>query len=665
MHVSAGAPCPPCPFPAFRAAWPLVGSYRVVAVLGSGGYGLVYRAEGPDGTEYALKLLKPRVDPSAARRLLREARAVALLRHPRLVHCHDVGIELGHPYLVLEYLPGGEVTVLRRRYPQGIPREVLLTVALDAAEGLAALHAVGMCHRDVKPANLLFDAEGRIRLADFGLVASDSDEQLSGGTVVGTPDYMAPELFRGAGPSPQADLYSLGATLYHLACGHPPHDAEDLKELARQVVNEPFPDPCVRAPWLDRDVGDLIRRLGAKDGGERYTSARALIEDLERLLRHSQPLHGLQAARADIAPAWSAYVYHDGEADEDLFHELRRHLHQEMRPVEISALGTALQAGQPLLVVYDAWRWSEAVAAWTRWLAQQAPQATLVVLARQASEVQAQALRHDGLATVIVPHDDRPAHIVERIVSAISTATEHRLAQPGVPPPPALVDIALTRVIVLGNRVDCGDRHDAERYARSCAALAAQLHGERQFYARALALAMMRCLQDARVDDRERLRRLLARAAHLLECTHRGSDLRWEHLDVLIVDDDAATTLSLTAMLQRHGARCRVAHDAEAALAEAARRLPQAVVSDIAMPERNGFEFVERLRALPEGRCCPVLFVTGFAGLADFLGQAPRAGCDVVGKPVRGGELWLRLLVLLGEARLPRCALAAQALQPA
>ncbi|MCS6969568.1 MAG: protein kinase, partial [Planctomycetes bacterium] len=133
----------------------------MLATLGSGGYGLVYRAEGADGTPYAIKLLRPRMDPSAARRLLWEARVLALLRHPRLVHCHDVGIELGHPYIVLEYLPGGEVTVLRQRYPQGIPREILLHVALDAAEGLAALHAAGLCHRDVKPANLLFDHEGR------------------------------------------------------------------------------------------------------------------------------------------------------------------------------------------------------------------------------------------------------------------------------------------------------------------------------------------------------------------------------------------------------------------------------------------------------------------------------------------------------------------------
>ncbi|MCS6970707.1 MAG: serine/threonine-protein kinase, partial [Planctomycetes bacterium] len=538
-----------------------------------------------------------------------------------------------------------------------------LHVALDAAEGLAALHAAGLCHRDVKPANLLFDHEGRIRLADFGLaVEEQQDEELRPRAVAGTPCYMAPELFRGAIASPQTDLYGLGATLYHLVTGWPPHDAPDQEQLIYAIVNHPFPDPRAHAPWLDDDVAELILRLGAKRCEERYASARELCEDIERQLRRSPPLHDPQtrAVVARIAPAWSAYVYHDGEGDEGLYEELRRLLHREMRPVEISHLATTLGAGQPNLIVYDVHHDSDSAVAWTRWMLQQAPSAIIVVILRRRSLAVLSALQALPVR-IIVPQDSDPASIVSLVFSAVSTSTEGESLRPGFPPLPAITDVVLTRVVVLANRVDCGDAIDAERFVRSCAGLAGQLAGGRQFFARQLVVAMMRCVQQAPPEARERIRQLLARAARLLEWTHRGCDLWWERLEILVIDADPAAAMAVASQLQRFGVSARLAPSAEEALRLAAERLPQLVITDIAALH-GSIELIGRLRRLPGAARLPILFLTGIVGFEEFFQRAAHQHCDIVATPAAAGELWLRCLVLLGEARWARLALSSQAL---
>ncbi|MCS6970056.1 MAG: serine/threonine-protein kinase, partial [Planctomycetes bacterium] len=539
-----------------------------------------------------------------------------------------------------------------------------LHVALDAAEGLAALHAAGLCHRDVKPANLLFDHEGRIRLADFGLAVDEQqDEEIRPRAVAGTPCYMAPELFRGAIASPQTDLYGLGATLYHLVTGWPPHDAPDLEQLIYAIVNHPFPDPRAHAPWLDDDVAELILRLGAKRCQQRYATAQEVCEDTARLLRRSPPLHGLQTAGrgAAIAPAWSAYVYHDGEGDEALLAELRWQLQMELRPVEVGSLATATGATQPELIIYDVGHDRDSAVAWTQWMIRHIPHAKVVVILRRATPTILAALQATA-ARIVAQPEPLPSAIVEGVYSAISTASDlgaQPWRRPGFPPLPSVVEMALTRVVVLANRVDCGDPADAGRFARSCAALAGQLSGERQFYAQQLTLGMMHAVQDAKPEARERLRQALVRAARLLERTHRGCDLHWQRLDVLVVDDDACATLTVASLLQRHGASCRVAHGAEEGLRLAAQRMPQVVICDVAMPDCNGFQFTERLRHQPGGADCPVVFLTGMAGLVDFVSHPAQPHCEFIAKPVRSSELWLSCLTLLGEARWPRLALSA------
>jgi CheY-like chemotaxis protein len=580
-----------------------------------------------------------------------------MLRHPRLVQCLDAGVELGHPFLVLEFIPGGEVLAMRRRYPDGLPREVLLGIAADAADGLRALHAAGMCHRDVKPANLLIDADGRIRLADFGLIALDAGDQFANASAVGTPNYMAPEVLGGAGAGRQADIYGLGATLYHLVTGVPPHDADTIDALIHAVLHKPFPDPREAAAWLDEDVGAVIARMGEKLPGRRYASIDEVADDLERLSRRSQPINAMLAAGGEApAPAWSAYIHHEGAPDRDLAEHLADLLPDELRPVEIRALPGALGAGHPLLAIYDAGTWSDAVIAWAVWISRQTPGAGLVVLVRRADADDLQRLR-EAVRCLAIPCDGlRLAEIGERVVGHLSTASEGPARPPGVPVQPAFADVALTRTVVLANRLDCADPQDVERYARACAGLASQLHGDRQVFARNLALAMSRYVRESADCDRENVRRLLARASRMLERSHRGLDLRWKRLEAVVVDDHPVGCLAIAAALRRHGVDCRTCNGAEAALAEVSRSVPHILISDVAMPERNGFQLMEDMRRMLAGSSCPVLFVTGVDGLAGFLAGSSRPDCDIMAKPARSGEILLRSLLLIGETHLGRTA---------
>jgi DNA-binding response OmpR family regulator len=135
----------------------------------------------------------------------------------------------------------------------------------------------------------------------------------------------------------------------------------------------------------------------------------------------------------------------------------------------------------------------------------------------------------------------------------------------------------------------------------------------------------------------------------MLERSHRGLDLRWKRLEAVVVDDHPVGCLAIAAALRRHGVDCRTCNGAEAALAEVSRSVPHILISDVAMPERNGFQLMEDMRRMLAGSSCPVLFVTGVDGLAGFL-------ADIMAKPARSGEILLRSLLLIGETHLGRTA---------
>ncbi|WP_448631270.1 serine/threonine-protein kinase [Cellulomonas soli] len=218
-----------------------IGGYTVVAPLGSGGMGTVYRAVDGGGTTVALKLLHPHVgaDPVARDRLRREVQALQRLRHPAVAAVLDAEADSTEAFLVTELVPGDSLDVhVRRRGPLG--PEALLELARGLLGALDAVHGAGVVHRDLKPANVMITPDGPV-LIDFGIAQASGDTQVtSTGFVVGTPGYLAPELLDGADPTPASDLWGWAAVLVFAATGRPPFGTGPLEGvLARAHSGAP------------------------------------------------------------------------------------------------------------------------------------------------------------------------------------------------------------------------------------------------------------------------------------------------------------------------------------------------------------------------------------------------------------------------------------------
>jgi serine/threonine-protein kinase len=275
--------------PAREPAFPVPGweRYEPLRFLGQGGMGQVFLARDPRlRREVALKFVRGD-DAALTRRFLSEARAQARVEHERVCQVYEVGEVQGRPFIAMQYVEGQPLHQLARE----LTLEQKLLVLRDAAEGVHAAHRAGLIHRDLKPSNILVERteDGRLEpyVMDFGL-ARDWREQstTATGDVLGTPHYMAPEQARGEVEAldRRCDVYSLGATLYHLLTGEPPiPGANGLEVLSLISTHEPRP-PRALAPHLPVDVEAIVLKCLEKERSARYDSARALAEDLERFL---------------------------------------------------------------------------------------------------------------------------------------------------------------------------------------------------------------------------------------------------------------------------------------------------------------------------------------------------------------------------------------------
>ncbi|MEU5788511.1 protein kinase [Micromonospora purpureochromogenes] len=266
----------------------LDGRYQSEELLGSGGMGEVWR--GRDlrlDRPVAIKVLSVAglEEPMAAERFDREARAAARLTHPHIVGVYDFGTEGDDSYLVMELVEGRTVSALIHDGP--LPVEQAVSIAAQACDGIAAAHAAGVVHRDVKPGNLIVTPSGTVKICDFGIArlsATAGQNTLTGpATKLGTSSYMAPEQALGRPVDPRTDLYSLGCTLYAMLAGAPPFSGDPLSVL-HQHVNDP------PAPLRDRrrDVpvalDALMSELLAKDPAARPTNAREVRDRLAALM---------------------------------------------------------------------------------------------------------------------------------------------------------------------------------------------------------------------------------------------------------------------------------------------------------------------------------------------------------------------------------------------
>ncbi|HST64193.1 MAG TPA: serine/threonine-protein kinase [Mycobacteriales bacterium] len=241
----------------------LAGRYRIAELAGRGMTGRVRRAHDELLTrDVAVKQL-----PSRPPQRMSEARIAARVRHPGVAAVHDVIEHDGSSWMVMDYHPGGTLAGLLR-HGRRLPPSLTAALGLQLVAALEAVHAAGIVHCDVKPANLLLGADGRLVLVDFGIAEGSDigpvDPSRAEGFLIGSPPYLAPELVRGEAPRPAADVWSLGATLYLAVEGRLPFCGDDPAETLTAVLNEPPPVPCRAGP-----LGPLLARLLAKDPADR------------------------------------------------------------------------------------------------------------------------------------------------------------------------------------------------------------------------------------------------------------------------------------------------------------------------------------------------------------------------------------------------------------
>ncbi|WP_258049143.1 MFS transporter [Pseudomonas aeruginosa] len=243
--------------------------------LGEGAMATVYLATQRSlQRKVALKVMAAALaaDPSFAERFLREGRTLARLSHPNTVTIHDIGNVGSCYYMAMEYLPNG---TLKERIQQGLDPELGLVYVRQVAAALGYAHSQGLVHRDVKPANILFRADGTAVLSDFGIAKSieDNTQFTQVGFAVGTPSYMSPEQARGQEIDGRADLYALGVVLYEILTGKLPYNGKDSLSTALAHLTEPLPE----LPIEQGRYQDILRQLLAKDPAERFPTAGALI----------------------------------------------------------------------------------------------------------------------------------------------------------------------------------------------------------------------------------------------------------------------------------------------------------------------------------------------------------------------------------------------------
>ncbi|QQD27736.1 protein kinase [Pseudomonas simiae] len=259
----------------------VIPGYDIEGEIGEGAMASVYLATQRSlERKVALKVMAAALaaDPSFCERFLREGKTLARLSHPHTVTIHDIGNVGELYYMAMEYLPNG---TLKERIAAGMTPEQGVTLIRQIASALGYAHAQGLVHRDVKPANILFRADGTAVLSDFGIAKSldDRTQFTQAGFAVGTPSYMSPEQARGQEIDGRADLYALGVVLYEILVGKLPYTGTDALSTALAHLTEPLPE----LPVHHGRYQDVLRKLLAKDPAERFPDAAALLQALDNL----------------------------------------------------------------------------------------------------------------------------------------------------------------------------------------------------------------------------------------------------------------------------------------------------------------------------------------------------------------------------------------------
>jgi len=266
-----------------------IADYAVVAKLGKGGMGWVFKGIHIEtGKEVAIKILPPEMarDEKFVTRFLREAQAATVLRHKNIVRVYEAGQFQSIYYIALEFIDGETVAHAMER-EKTIPLRQSLDIVYQVAEGLAYAHQRGIVHRDIKPANIMITKDGVAKIMDMGLAKWTRSERFHDptrpGFTVGSPAYMSPEqVVEPENLDGRTDIYSLGATLFHMLTGRPPHLGKDAQDVMVKIVKKEVKYPEEMPDMVRR----LLRKMLAKRRSERFRNADALIKALTQVMRH-------------------------------------------------------------------------------------------------------------------------------------------------------------------------------------------------------------------------------------------------------------------------------------------------------------------------------------------------------------------------------------------
>ncbi len=269
----------------------LANRYEIRQQLGSGGMGVVYRAFDRELKEtIAIKTLKPELlgDPVLLERFKQEIRLARRISHPNVVRTHDLGEDAGTYFITMEFVEGTSLDELLKRRG-ALPLSVTLTIGRQLLRALDVAHHQGVVHRDIKPPNLVVDAQGFLKVMDFGIARLVEGRGPGGaaltaeGSIIGTPEYMAPEQLMGQPVDGRADLYATGAVLFECATGRHLIEGTTFATLLLKQVQEPAPDPRTLVPGLPKSFSTVILTALQKRPEDRYASAETFREALDRI----------------------------------------------------------------------------------------------------------------------------------------------------------------------------------------------------------------------------------------------------------------------------------------------------------------------------------------------------------------------------------------------
>jgi len=301
------------------------GRYKLLSAAGSGGMGIVFKAEDKKlRRTVALKFLPAEIsaDPQAKMRFLREAQAAAGLDHPNICPVYEIDETGGELFLTMAFIEGRSI---RERIEEGpLPLVEVLSISVQVAEGLKAAHERGVVHRDVKPANIMLNREGQVRVADFGLASVEGGAELTRPqTVLGTAAYMSPEQLRGERADGRTDIWSFGCTLFEMATGRRPFTGEQGRTVANEILNDTPPHPASLRTDIPAGLAEVMLKCLRKNAAERHPDFESVLAALGGQGARRTGVSTAQAPPPEALPSLAVLPFVDMSSakDQDYFGE--------------------------------------------------------------------------------------------------------------------------------------------------------------------------------------------------------------------------------------------------------------------------------------------------------------------------------------------------------